>query len=264
MDEKDLEAAGKKSWLQLLRENIHGFKDGIFINPPFSIAHSEKAKKDRLMYEYVTDFDTDAVSRQWYFIGDRPVKLIIDGVSVDKMLDVKTFRDLNDYLAHTAEDIKGLEVITSAKFALAYLSRYDPLDPISGVQLTVEAALANLSIRPTDIAFVEITTRSGHGPAIDNTPGVYLYKQLPLSWPKAFYKPKYTVKDTLQNRLDLRSTIDWEPNIVTDTNGEAKIWFYTADKSSTYTMTIEGTDMNGRLGYKQAKINIGTNKEKTR
>src|ERR1700730_10128708 len=82
------------------------------------------------------------------------------------------------------------------------------------------------------LAFVEITTRSGHGPVIDNTPGIYLYKPLPLSWPKQFYKPKYTIKDTAKHLPDLRSTIDWEPNITTDRNGEAKLWFYTADQPS--------------------------------
>jgi hypothetical protein len=262
MDEKDLEAAGKKTWLQLLQENVKGFREGQFINLPFSPNHSEKAKKDWLLYEYVTDFDTDPVSRQWYFIGERPIKLIIDGISVDQILEVSTFRDLHDYLTNTAEDIKGLEVMSSSKFASSYLIRYDPYDPSSGVPLTIEADRANLPIGPPDIAFVEITTRSGGGPDVGGIPGMYLYKPLPISWPKAFYKPKYSVKDPPNKRLDLRSTIDWEPNIVTDANGEARIWFYTADKPSTYTITVEGTDMNGHLGYKQGKITVGEGAQK--
>ncbi len=266
MDEKDLEAAGKKTWLQLLQENISGFREGIFTNGVLSKSHSEKAQKDMFLYLYVTDFKPDPVLREWYFIGDRPIKLIVDGISIDQLIEVKNFRDLHDYLSHTAEDIKGFEVISSTKFALTYLNRYDPLDPYSGVPLTIEAMSFNppIAISPTDIAFVEITTRSGNGPGIVNTPGMYLYKPLPISWPKAFYKPKYTPNDTAKNHLDLRSTIDWEPNIVTDANGEAKIWFYTADKPSTYTLTIEGTDMNGRLGYKQEQINVDTTKPKAK
>jgi hypothetical protein len=122
----------------------------------------------------------------------------------------------------------------------------------------------SINISPSDIAFIEITTRGGHGPVIDNTPGMYLYKPLPLSWPKQFYKPKYSVNDITNQLLDLRSTIDWEPDITTDANGKATIWFYTAGKPATYTLTIEGTDMNGNLGYKKGKINIGEIKGKSR
>jgi len=111
-----------------------------------------------------------------------------------------------------------------------------------------------------DLAFVEITTRSGRGPIIDNTPGIYLYKPLAMSWPVQFYKPKYRVKDSVEHLPDLRSTINWEPNIITDANGEAKVWFYAAGKPATYTVIIEGTDMNGGLGYKTGKITIGTKK----
>jgi hypothetical protein len=107
----------------------------------------------------------------------------------------------------------------------------------------------------SSISFIEITTRSGHGPYLNNTPGTYLYKPLPISWPVAFYKPKYLVKDITKHTPDLRSTISWEPNIVTDNNGEAKVWFYTADKPTTYSLILEGSDMNGNIGFKIDKIN---------
>ncbi len=109
---------------------------------------------------------------------------------------------------------------------------------------------------PDSLAFIEITTRSGHGPVIDNTPGMYLYKPLAVSLPKQFYKPMYAVKDTANHLVDLRSTIDWEPNITTGLNGEAKVFFYTADRPSTYTLIMEGADMNGNLGYKSDKIKV--------
>ena len=55
---------------------------------------------------------------------------------------------------------------------------------------------------------------------------------------------------------DCRPTIDWEPNIVTDENGKATVSFYAADKPSTYTIIVEGTDGNGKIGYKRQKIVI--------
>jgi hypothetical protein len=206
IDEKDLEKAGKKSFLQLLEENIGGFRE-------MSGKGYPKA----------------------YYIHLKKNLFFVDGIALNAIYQPLTFLDLKDFLEeHDAEDIKGLEVMSSDKFALDYASR--------------------LRVPMDNFAFVEITTRSGHGPIISNTPGIFLYKPLPISYPKQFYKPKYTVNDTAKHIPDLRSTIDWEPNIITDANGEAKISFYTADKPSTYTVIIEGSDMNGNLGYKQGKI----------
>jgi len=264
LDEKDMEAAGKKTLLQLLEENVKGFREGTFVQD-LSSNRSLKAIKDGYLMAYVTD---DQYAIEWYFIYGKPLKVIVDGISAAQFIisgstfyNPTAYRDMTNYLmSHSAEDVKGIEIIHTAGYAAAYLSRYDPGNLIM-------AALdynQSINISPSDIAFIEITTRGGHGPVIDNTPGMYLYKPLPLSWPKQFYKPKYTVKDTANHISDLRSTLDWEPNVKTDANGEASIWFYTADKASTYTVTIEGMDMNGRLGYKTKKIKIGGIAEKTK
>ncbi len=204
LDEKDLEKIGKKSFLQLLEENVKGFRE-MELPPHYP---------------------------RWYYIRFQKVFFIIDGIFLNDIYPSLDFISLKIYLqSHNAEDIKGIEIVTKSN---------------------------------PDYAFIEITTRSGHGPIITNTPGMYLYKPLPLSWPKQFYKPKYGVKDTVKHLPDLRSTIDWEPDITTDANGEARLWFYTADKPSTYTIIVEGTDMNGHLGYKQGKIIVNISKEKSK
>ncbi|HVW12400.1 MAG TPA: carboxypeptidase-like regulatory domain-containing protein [Mucilaginibacter sp.] len=219
LDEKDLEKAQKKNWLQLLEENVKDFRE-MELPPRYP---------------------------RWYYLHFKAVFFIIDGIFFTDVYPSFDFLTLKTYLqSHTAEDIKGLEVMSSDAYAAKYSSRFFP-----------RSSLGNF-------AFVEITTRAGHGPIIDNTPGMYLYKPLPISYPKQFYKPKYTVKDTTAHLPDLRSTIDWEPNVVTDENGEAKIWFYTADKPSTYTVIIEGADMHGSLGYKTGRIVVKPLDEKTK
>ncbi|MDB5153902.1 MAG: hypothetical protein JWR54_2653, partial [Mucilaginibacter sp.] len=243
LDEKDMEAARKKNWLQLLKENLRGFNQGVFnvSDNPFS----EKAIMDRILFSFVTEGKGDDIwssTKDWYFIKGKPIKFIVDGTPVYQVYTPfgAAFNDITNYLkSHTAEDLKGIEVLSSTKYAMQYIP-------------SVWAPIVSIS----DVAFVEITTRSGHGPGIDNTPGMYLYKPLAISWPKQFYKPKYAVADTAKHLPDIRSTIDWEPNIFTDEYGKATVWFYAADKPSTYTITIEGTDFNGSLGYKRQKIII--------
>lgn len=52
------------------------------------------------------------------------------------------------------------------------------------------------------------------------------------------------------------STIHWDPNIITDENGEARISFYAADQPTSYTLILLGTDLKGNLGFKTATINV--------
>jgi hypothetical protein len=217
IDEKEVEQAGKISWLQLLQEKIKGFREGSFTYPSFG-------------YGLNPPYDC-------YFIKDKMVIIIIDGelLNVASLLECKSFLKL-----HNAEDIRGIEVINSYKYLTNYETKF-------GVE-------QNLKMPP--FCFMEITTRAGNGQVITNTPGMYLYKPLAISWPKQFYKPRYLVRDTVTHAPDLRSTIDWEPNVLTDADGKATVWFYAGDKSATYTIIVEGTDFNGSLGYKQRKIVI--------
>ncbi|MGZ3944958.1 MAG: hypothetical protein ACXVJB_08445, partial [Mucilaginibacter sp.] len=163
--------------------------------------------------------------------------LIVNGEMMSRVLppgyNIKEFLNV-----HNAEDIKGLEVAKTSKYVYRYMRMY----------------FASEIVDPDTLAFVEITTRSGDF-KMPFTPGTYLYKPLAISLPKQFYKPKYTIKDTT-NLTDLRSTIDWEPNISTDRNGEATVWFYAAGSPSTYSIILEGVDGNGLLGYKRQKLLI--------
>jgi len=238
LDEKDMEKAGKKTWLDLLYEKIPGFREGT-IN---LVTHKSVpvSKGSFMVRDAITNIPID-----WYFVKDKWVTTIVDGVEIDSIITAPfppTLRDLRTFFqSHNAEDIKGIELNFSLKYSDSYINRFIPPEKY------------NPGWR--DYVFIEITTRSGHGPFLDNTPGMYLFKPQPISWPKQFYKPKYGVTD--KNQLsDLRSTIHWEPNITTNANGEARLSFYTADKPSIYTLTIEGCDMSGALGSKTGKIII--------
>ncbi len=108
-----------------------------------------------------------------------------------------------------------------------------------------------------DIAgtFIAIITRSGAGPFVQRSSGVYVYKPLPIYIPRTFYSPKYAVKPT-NEVIDARATLFWEPNLTANENGEASLYFYAGAKPSTYTLTLEGTDLNGRFIFQQKKIDV--------
>ncbi|SEM44935.1 hypothetical protein SAMN05216436_104238 [bacterium A37T11] len=64
---------------------------------------------------------------------------------------------------------------------------------------------------------------------------------------KEFYSPKYTTIES-KNISDLRSTIFWAPNVVTDKLGNAKLEFYNADGKGNYRVIVEGMAPSGQVG----------------
>jgi len=205
LDEKDMEMAKKLSLYELLQKKFPDFYKGFENAEPI------------------------------YRLKNHVVVFVIDGVFIDSLL---LSADLYmNYL--TAEDIKGIEIMYKAKYALAYNPDF----------IHIEASAPDRYVP----VYLEITTYGGNGAFLKKVPGVAIYKPLPFTLPKQFYRPKYTAKSAITG-TDQRSTIHWEPNIVTDTAGCAAVSFYSADKPGTYTLIIQGTDMNGQLGWAWRKI----------
>lgn len=76
--------------------------------------------------------------------------------------------------------------------------------------------------------------------------------------PIEFYSPKYEHREEKESaEPDLRTTIYWNPTILTDESGKANINFYTADYNSSYTYIIEGITADGKIIYSKGKINVG-------
>ncbi|TWR25861.1 hypothetical protein FPZ43_16400 [Mucilaginibacter pallidiroseus] len=137
-------------------------------------------------------------------------------------------------------------------------------DPMNGAAMAYIKELLNyvpassvksIKLYGPVINVIFITTRGGHGPWIKPTRGLYVYHPLPFQTTRKFYQPRYAANENT-GQPDLRSTIFWEPNMVTDANGKATLSFYTADKPGTYTINVQGTDLNGRFGVYTSKIKV--------
>jgi hypothetical protein len=214
IDEQELIKAGRTTLGDLLAKRVRGF--GIF------------TKK----------------GVRYYGINFMKTHLIMDGIEIDFFYDETQSRELyyKQYLDYyDAEEIKGIEVMSSGKYQLTYSSAFispnDPMEPFF------------------DHTFIEVTTRSGHGPFMKKAVGTYVYRPMPFTTPKSFYAPKYK-PNSIVDMTDIRSTIYWAPYIATDQNGKATVNFYTADNSGSYTITIEGCDMQRSMGTKTTAISV--------
>jgi len=64
---------------------------------------------------------------------------------------------------------------------------------------------------------------------------------------REFYSPKYLPNAQPVN-ADLRTTIYWNPKVITDASGNASLEFFTADGKGTYRAILEGVDKDGKIG----------------
>ncbi|MFB9843241.1 carboxypeptidase-like regulatory domain-containing protein [Mucilaginibacter ginsenosidivorans] len=103
-----------------------------------------------------------------------------------------------------------------------------------------------------------ITTKRGTEWATDlyNIPpaGVVTLKYKGFHKTKAFYQPKYAPK--ADSPGSARSTIYWNPNMLTDKDGKASLDYFTPDVKGTYRVVIEGIDDDGNLARQVYRYEI--------
>ena len=103
-----------------------------------------------------------------------------------------------------------------------------------------------------------ITTKQGGGMAAKDIASVGVLPIAPVGFYKAreFYSPKYNPADLEIKKHDFRSTIYWNPELVTDKDGYASFEYYNADGTGTYRVVIEGIDDKGNLGRQVYRYSV--------
>jgi hypothetical protein len=67
---------------------------------------------------------------------------------------------------------------------------------------------------------------------------------------KQFYSPDYSIFSPLNEVEDVRSTLLWEPYILTDkSNRKVRVAFYNNDVSTSLRVVLEGMNENGHLTH---------------
>ncbi len=146
-----------------------------------------------------------------------PMMVMFDGMAVD-----------DDFLQTINPDMVGsIEVLKSATNTMLYGSRGG-----SGIIL--------------------INSRRGNEASNNQyqryTPGLIRYTPKGFYIARTFYSPQYGDPKTNEALADLRSTIYWAPNVITDKDGKAAIEFFNAGSKGTYRVVVEGIDNDGHIG----------------
>jgi hypothetical protein len=154
---------------------------------------------------------------------------------------------------------------------IPYLTRYVPRRPM---QLVVDGVPTDASylafINPNDVETIEvlrslantaiygiqgnggvlvITSKQGTiNPYRSFSPGILSYSPKGFYKVREFYSPNYDDPKIDTKAPDLRTTIYWNPNIVTDHEGKAYVEFFNADGKGNYKVVVEGVTVDGKVG----------------
>ncbi|RVU00792.1 carboxypeptidase regulatory-like domain-containing protein [Mucilaginibacter limnophilus] len=161
------------------------------------------------------------VSRD-YNAGKRiPMAIYVNGMPVD----------VNYLSSIVSNDVESVEVFLR-----------DALGLVNNINQTNGVLVINKKTPPkgTKISLQELEELIPQPNLAKLTPKGY-------DFPKVFYSPKYTVAGGSFGP-DLRTTIYWNPKVVTDATGKASVEFFTGDNKGTYKAIVEGFDKNGHIG----------------
>ncbi len=95
-----------------------------------------------------------------------------------------------------------------------------------------------------------ITTKTGTAKSVSEikSPGILNYSTKGYYAIRQFYSPQYDTNS--DPKPDLRTTVYWNPHLVSDTHGKASFNIFNTDQAGTYRIVVEGIDAVGNLARK--------------
>ena len=146
--------------------------------------------------------------------GGGPMQLIVDGMYMEP-----------DFLDNIIpNDVETVEVLKNGGYTAIYGSRGG-----GGVLI--------------------ITTKRGGSSGYNSSrsvEGITTFMPKGYTPSRAFYSPKYT-PESADVAPDFRSTIYWDPFVITDATGKGKFSYYCSDEPGMHRVVVEGIDMFGNL-----------------
>ena len=157
------------------------------------------------------------------------MSVIVDGL----VLDGVHLNDLN------ANDIYSIEVLRSGATRSIY-----------GSSIAGGGALV-ITMRHGGERSADSTYMTSTAPA-----GLITYPFKGYFRAKSFYTPKYDHTKKDNEPLDLRTTVYWNPNVITDKDGKASLEFFNNDAKGIYRVVVEGIDDDGNLGRRVYRYKV--------
>jgi len=223
------------------------------------------------------------VTREKYYLEGGMMVINLDEVTVSA--EKKSSNESNSYYSGMADnrlDAKQLEpyqnmqllqalsmipgVVVSGETITIRGSTGEPLILIDGMEVSSIEDIAYMNVSDVEEIMVfkgasasifgvrggngviAFTLRQGYEPISIISPSLIHLQPLGFHVADEFYMPRYDVDSIrMQNKVDLRTTIYWNPDVQTNEQGEATVRFFTADNPNNYTVELEGIGIDGSI-----------------
>ncbi|RZK43586.1 MAG: carboxypeptidase regulatory-like domain-containing protein [Pedobacter sp.] len=140
--------------------------------------------------------------------------------------------DARDIMSVNVAELESVEI-----FLTDQLGTIDRLHNTRGVLVINTKKVATLGTKISKQEFFDLIPKKN----------IITINPMGYSKEREFYSPKYLPNATIAN-ADLRTTIYWNPKVVTDSTGNASFEFFNADGKGSYRAIVEGIDKKGNIG----------------
>ena len=147
--------------------------------------------------------------------GRNPMSIVLDGMNMGDDFDLDNI---------VVQDVESVEVLKSIGNTAIY-----GMNGANGV-------------------LVITSKRGGTSNYNRYAPGIVTYAPKGFYAVRQFYSPKYDTNP--DSKPDLRTTLYWNPQVVSDETGKASINYFNTDQAGTFRIVIEGIDNMGNLARK--------------
>jgi hypothetical protein len=161
------------------------------------------------------------ITRDYNQGGRTPAAIFLNGM----------FVDANAINTVAANDVESIEIFLN-----------DPLGTVDRMYNTRGVIVINTKKIPKG-------EKISKQDFLDMIPKKYEVKYSPMGYSKEreFYSPKYAPNAPITSN-DLRTTIYWNPKLITDEKGNISFEFNNADGKGSYKAVVEGIDKDGNVG----------------
>jgi len=145
------------------------------------------------------------------------------------------------FLNGMAIDVNGINTVSPMEVESVEIFLRDDLGTVNRTYQSNGVLVINTKKKPegTRISKTELENLLPKSNVVTITPLGYQVE-------RSFYLPKYTATST--PGIDWRTTIYWNPDVITDATGKASFQYYNASGLGTYKAVVEGIDANGNVG----------------
>ena len=141
--------------------------------------------------------------------------------------------------------VDGVELGSGVNIDLVNPTTVEAVELLRGPNASIYGVSGGAGVM---VITTRIDNRSDEPVSQQMSPGIFSIEPNGFYKAREFYSPKYDTGKPAGNIPDRRTTIYWQPDLVTDVSGNASFNFFNSDAKGTYRVEVEGMDSKGNLG----------------